>query len=680
MLNLIKGEKNMRKFFAILLALLMLVTTISGVNITTLADTVEINATSVQLFCIDEDFSDAISIPQNLNESFTINVAGATNVTYRIISGNSISVSNTGVITPKKHDVYNAFTGEKSYYYKPGKSVIKVIAGAKSFQVTVTLTDYVEYYVENYIDEFINENLTASMTEYEKVDAIAQFVSNNTYAAYYSSYQSLFIRGEGDCWAFASAFVKVANEAGIKAWLRNANRDPGAASGHRDAMVKLSNNSYYQVETSYGDGNYHITPRKSLFSYKRVTNGIEVYQYDGETMPKKLVIPNEINGYPVVSIAKQFAVMENTIEEIVLPDSVESIGDSAFNSCTKLKKIKLPYSLKKLGNFVFTNCPSLTSITSASSNFKVKSGVIYNKYTTTLLYAPAISQVTIPSTVKKIAQYSFYYNQNLKSVKIPSSVTTIEEGAFGDCPKLSQVKFSGTNLTQLGSFAFAYTPKIKELLLPKSIKTVGENAFVGHATDLKVYSKSSAVYNHCKENKISVTSADKISASKYSAKLSTTTYTYNGKQKTPSVTIVDKANNKLVKNTDYTVSYSKNKYVGTGTVKVTFKGDYSGSKVLTFKINPASTTIKKLSPAKKSFTATINKKSSQVTGYQIQYSTSKKFTNAKTKTIKSYKTTKLTVKSLSAKKTYYVRVRTYKKVGSKTYYSAWSSYKYTKTK
>lgn len=163
--------------------------------------------------------------------------------------------------------------------------------------------------------------------------------------------------------------------------------------------------------------------------------------------------------------------------------------------------------------------------------------------------------------------------------------------------------------------------------------------------------------------------------------LSTTTYTYDGKVKTPSVTVKDSNGKVLKKNTDYTVTYaSGRKNVGTYKVTIKMKGKYSGTKTLTFKINPAKTKVSKLTAGKKSITVAITKKSTQVTGYQIQYSTSKKFTNAKTKTISSYKTTKYTLKSLSAKKTYYVRVRTYKTVNGAKYYSGWSTYKYVKTK
>ena len=75
-----------------------------------------------------------------------------------------------------------------------------------------------------------------------------------------------------------------------------------------------------------------------------------------------------------------------------------------------------------------------------------------------------------------------------------------------------------------------------------------------------------------------------------------------------------------------------------------------------------------------------SKVSSESSGYEVQYSTSSKFKSAKTKTVKSYKTTSLTIKSLKAKKKYYVRMRTYKTVSGKKYYSAWSSKKSATTK
>ena len=166
-----------------------------------------------------------------------------------------------------------------------------------------------------------------------------------------------------------------------------------------------------------------------------------------------------------------------------------------------------------------------------------------------------------------------------------------------------------------------------------------------------------------------------------SCKLSATSYTYNGAVKGPSVTVKNASGVTLTKNTHYTVTYaSGRKNVGTYKVTIKGKGNYTGTKTLTFKINPPKTTVSKLAAGKKSITIAITKKSTQVTGYQIRYSTSKTFSKATTKTISSYKTTKYTFKSLSAKKTYYVRVRTYKTVGKTKYYSGWSTYKYVKTK
>ena len=138
---------------------------------------------------------------------------------------------------------------------------------------------------------------------------------------------------------------------------------------------------------------------------------------------------------------------------------------------------------------------------------------------------------------------------------------------------------------------------------------------------------------------------------------------------------------KLTEGTSYTVSYASGRVnVGTYKVTVKMKGNYTGTKTLTFKINPPKTTVSSLTAGTKSITVNLTKKTTQVTGYQIQYSTNKDFTDAKTKTITSNSTVKTTLSSLTSGKTYYVRVRTYKTVNDVKYYSGWSEYKYVKTK
>lgn len=166
--------------------------------------------------------------------------------------------------------------------------------------------------------------------------------------------------------------------------------------------------------------------------------------------------------------------------------------------------------------------------------------------------------------------------------------------------------------------------------------------------------------------------------------LSTTTYTYNGKVKKPSVTVKDRDGNKVDK-ANYTVTYaSGRKNIGSYTVKVKFSGDYNGIVTKTFKIVPATTSISSINGASKKFTVKWKKKTSNTTGYQIQYATNSKFSKAKTVTVTKNSTTSKTVSKLSAKKKYYVRVRTYKtvKVNGKStkYYSSWSKAKTVTTK
>ena len=156
--------------------------------------------------------------------------------------------------------------------------------------------------------------------------------------------------------------------------------------------------------------------------------------------------------------------------------------------------------------------------------------------------------------------------------------------------------------------------------------------------------------------------------------LGKTSYTYDGKKKKPSVT-VRAGSVKLKANQDYTITYKNNTKVGTATAVVTGKGDYTGTVKKEFTINPKGMSISgKLKALPKGFTVKWKKQPKSITGYRVQYSTSKKFTKKTTitKLVKKNSATGLTVKKLKGKKKYYVRVGTFQVVKGVKYYSNWS--------
>ncbi len=143
--------------------------------------------------------------------------------------------------------------------------------------------------------------------------------------------------------------------------------------------------------------------------------------------------------------------------------------------------------------------------------------------------------------------------------------------------------------------------------------------------------------------------------------------TYTGKKLTPAVSVTDNGK-ALTKDTDYTVTYADNKDIGRATATITGKGSYAGSKTLSFNIVPKSTTLtakKSGSKIKLSWKAV-----SGITKYQVQYSTDGG------KTFKSGGKFAASKKNASLKldtsKSYVFRIRTYKTVNGKNYYSAWS--------
>ena len=250
-----------------------------------------------------------------------------------------------------------------------------------------------------------------------------------------------------------------------------------------------------------------------------------------------------------------------------------------------------------------------------------------------------------------------------------------------EIPALSRISISKASVT-LSTSTYAYDGKAKKpgvtvKLNGKTLKngtdytvSYSNNTKVGTAT-VKITGKGNYTGSVSKTFKIK-NNFKKATVSGISTKA------FTGKNITQSITV--KYNGKtLKKGTDYTVSYSNNKSIGTATVKIAGKGSYTGTITKTFKINPAKQEIQKLTSKSKAFFVDWAQKGS-ATGYEIQYATNSKFTSAKKVTITNKKTDKTTISKLSGKKKYYVRVRSYTTVKGTKYYGAWSASKSVTTK
>ena len=250
-----------------------------------------------------------------------------------------------------------------------------------------------------------------------------------------------------------------------------------------------------------------------------------------------------------------------------------------------------------------------------------------------------------------------------------------------EIPALSRISISNASVT-LSTSTYAYDGKAKKpgvtvKLNGKTLKngtdytvSYSNNTKVGTAT-VKITGKGNYTGSVSKTYSIK-NNFKKATVSGISTKA------FTGKNITQSITV--KYNGKTLKNgTDYTVSYSNNKKIGTATVKIAGKGSYTGTITKTFKINPAKQEIQKLTAKSKAFFVDWAQKGS-ATGYEIQYATNSKFTRAKKVTITNNKTDKATVSKLSGKKKYYVRVRSYTTVKGTKYYGTWSASKSVTTK
>ena len=273
---------------------------------------------------------------------------------------------------------------------------------------------------------------------------------------------------------------------------------------------------------------------------------------------------------------------------VTLPSSLESIGENNFSNFTKLETVTIPDNskLKYIYTSAFEKCTSLKSI-----NLPQGLESIYSRAFHT---CSNLTNLKLPSTLTRIDELAFSNGPRFKNneLTVPKGVTTIKSRSIYNINDLKTINVEN-GVTKIEYFAFSDNDSLTRINLPSSIKSVGTYACKSYneekyaTCDIYVdkykdsidcssnWGTNGTIYWKARDFKNTTDNTVVIS--------DVADQTYTGSLIVPNITV--SCNDvELVKDTDYTVSYSNNKNVGTATISITGIGDYTGTITKNFNI------------------------------------------------------------------------------------------------
>lgn len=208
-----------------------------------------------------------------------------------------------------------------------------------------------------------------------------------------------------------------------------------------------------QEMKTYGDYQYQ---------YNEEYQGIEILKYQGTEA--KVTVPDTIEGKPVTVIGERAfqkgsyyvykSEKNETLEEVILPETVVNIKGRAFHACVNLKKVTLPNNLGEVGEYAFDCC------------FKLQ-------------------EINLPESLTILSEALFGDCDALETIVIPANVKRIEDSVFSGCNNLKNVKFQkNSKLEYIGYEAFADGFSLKKITFEGNVPKIEKEAF------LKVNSKA----------------------------------------------------------------------------------------------------------------------------------------------------------------------------------------------
>lgn len=383
------------------------------------------------------------------------------------------------------------------------------------------------------------------------------------------------------------------------------------------------------------------------YTYTVLENGtVKIIKYNGDD--KKVTIPKKIKGKTVTVLSKESFWYLDILEEVVIPETIETIGKSAFKECHNLKKVTIKNGIKIIKSNAFAYCDKLESI-------------------------------VIPDSVTEIGKLAFFECEALKEIKLSKNLTEIGyeillgsgysknkenwDGYFlyvdkylittkGNIKGTAKIK-EGTVIIADGSFSGSHLGELKSVILPKSLKRIGYEAFIScHNLEKVVINEGlefigdKAFFGCSSLKNIEIPAGIKeIGTDALGYKFGQ--FDYPDKKSIDGFTITGYANTEAEK--------------------------YAEENKITFNCKKPKTPKVKITAKNRKIKVKYTK-TTGADGFQIRYTR-----NGKT-TTKTYSTLKSATKSTAklSKGTYKVKVRAFTKTESKKLYSKWTAEKTVK--
>lgn len=367
-----------------------------------------------------------------------------------------------------------------------------------------------------------------------------------------------------------------------------------------------------------------------------------------------------------VTIGKNAFNYCESIEAVVLPESVESIGDEAFGFCSGISSLTFGSGVKEMGAAAFRDCESLTSVTVPGSVSVIKENAFAN--------CSGLKKVTLSEGTTEIEEKAFNYCDSLESVDLPLSLKKIDDYAFSGCYNLKTFNYKGypSDLENM-EYDDSYYGVFNYVKINFHYGTSHNYQEIVSKATLKNDGKIDTVCSLCSEISKSVV-IKKI----YTIKLNNKKFICTGKAINPSVIVKDDDGKKLTSGTDYVVTYPEGtEATGKYKVKVTFKGNYSGTKTLAFTVLPGKVENLTAKPDAEYVTLKWSKVPG-ATSYIVYMYVSDEYGSGYLQ-IGSTSKNSFKIKNLTEKTKYKFKVQAYAEKKNKTYLSESASTVSTKT-